>query len=60
MIEVHCPVHRAAVLLADDRIDGLRKTADGMVVDWRCWCDHRGRTVVGHRARPQGAAALPT
>jgi hypothetical protein len=47
MFQVFCPDHRAQVLLSVGRIEAIRNTADGMVVEWRCWCGHRGRSLDG-------------
>ena len=45
MFEVFCPSHQARVLLSTGRIEAVRNTAAGVVVEWRCWCDHRGRSL---------------
>jgi hypothetical protein len=51
MFEIYCPAHEARVLLDTSRIEGLRTTPDGPVVDWRCWCGERGSLLRGHDAR---------
>jgi hypothetical protein len=47
MFEVYCPAHGTHVLLTTSRILVLAPTADGVVVDWRCWCGHHGRSLEG-------------
>jgi hypothetical protein len=47
MFQVFCPDHQARVLLSTGRIEAIRNTAGGVVVEWRCWCDHRGRSLGG-------------
>jgi hypothetical protein len=42
MFDVYCPGHRAHVLLDTSRIEAIRNTAEGPMVDWRCWCGARG------------------
>jgi hypothetical protein len=48
MFLVFCPEHRSEVLLSTGRIEAIHNTADGVVVEWRCWCGHRGRSLDGH------------
>jgi hypothetical protein len=55
MIDVHCHAHRSRVLLDWSRIESLRNTDDGPVIDWRCWCGARGRLIGGVRSEPRGA-----
>jgi hypothetical protein len=47
MFEVFCPAHRCRVLLATSRILALESGHDGIVVEWRCWCGHHGRSTGG-------------
>jgi hypothetical protein len=51
MFEVYCPAHRAHVLLTTSRIVLLSATAEGLVIDWRCWCGHHGRSIEGRTRR---------
>lgn len=57
MFQVYCPAHRAHVLLSERRILVLVPTAEGLMMDWRCWCGHRGRSLTG---RGYGADTAPT
>jgi hypothetical protein len=57
MFEVFCPSHEARVLLGTGRIEAIRNTPDGVVVEWRCWCDHRGRSL-GGRTLPEPRSLL--
>ena len=47
MFEVHCTAHGSRVLLDSSRIESVRNTPDGPVLDWRCWCGERGSLVRG-------------
>jgi hypothetical protein len=49
MFQVHCPAHRSQVLLTARRITVMVNTLDGVVVHWRCWCGHPGRSLMGRR-----------
>jgi hypothetical protein len=42
MFEIYCPDHGSHVLLDHSRIEALRTTPQGPVLDWRCWCGARG------------------
>jgi hypothetical protein len=42
MFDVYCPSHGARVLLDTSRIEAIRNTAEGPMLDWRCWCGARG------------------
>ena len=42
MFAVHCHGHGSRVLLDTSRIEAIRNTPGGPVVDWRCWCGARG------------------
>lgn len=44
MFEEFCPAHGSRVLLTTSRIEAIHNTPDGVVVVWRCWCGHLGRT----------------
>jgi hypothetical protein len=57
MFEVFCPSHGARVLLGAGRVEAIRNTPDGVVVEWRCWCDHRGRSL-GGRTLPEPRSLL--
>jgi hypothetical protein len=46
MFQVHCPAHRSRVLLTTRRITVLLNTGAGVVVQWRCWCGHVGRSLM--------------
>jgi hypothetical protein len=58
MIEVHCPSHRADVLLDASRIEAIHNTARGPVVVWRCWCGARGALRAGGAAVPRHRGAV--
>lgn len=69
MFEVHCHVHGSRVLLDRSRIEALRNTDEGPVIDWHCWCGARGSLIAGTRSEPRAvepvvvdlrAAADPT
>jgi hypothetical protein len=47
VFEIFCPNHRSRVLLTTSRIEALRNTPDGPIVDWRCWCGTRGSMANG-------------
>jgi hypothetical protein len=47
MFEVFCPSHQTRVLLGTGRIEAMRNTAEGVIVEWHCWCGHRGRSLGG-------------
>ena len=56
MFEVHCTSHGSRVLLDSSRIESVRNTPEGPVLDWRCWCGERGSLVRGATRR---AATTP-
>jgi hypothetical protein len=56
MFRVHCHIHRSDVLLDWSRIEALRTTASGPVLDWHCWCGARGSLVRGVRSVPRGGS----
>ncbi len=48
MFEVHCANHGCRVLLTTSRIEALRNLDGGdILVEWRCWCGHAGRSLNG-------------
>jgi hypothetical protein len=57
MFEEYCPTHDSRVLLSPSRIAAIHNSADGVVVTWRCWCGHVGRSVRGRG--PSAAVATP-
>lgn len=57
MFTVHCHEHDSDVLLDWSRVEGLRHTPQGPVIDWRCWCGARGSLVAGSRSEPRPAEA---
>jgi hypothetical protein len=63
MFTVHCPGHRARVLLGPRSIERLVNTDDGIALHWRCRCGSSGvvhrdgaRAAVGSVVRPEQAA----
>lgn len=61
MFEEYCPTHDSRVLLSPSRIAAIHNSADGVVVTWRCWCGHVGRSVRGRgpSAAVASSAAAP-
>jgi hypothetical protein len=53
MIEVHCHIHESRVLLDWSRVESMRNTDDGPVIDWHCWCGARGSLIAGVRSEPR-------
>ena len=47
MFEIFCPTHGSRVLLDSGRIERIRNTSSGPVIDWQCWCGTRGSLVRG-------------
>jgi hypothetical protein len=47
MFEVFCPSHQTRVLLGTGRVRAVRNTSEGVIVEWECWCGHRGRSLDG-------------
>jgi hypothetical protein len=47
MFAVHCHAHGSDVLLDWSRVEAVRNTAEGPVIDWHCWCGARGSKVGG-------------
>lgn len=61
MFEVLCPGHGTWVLLDASRIEAIRNTADGPVLDWHCWCGVRGSLLRGvERADRPGSSSPPS
>jgi hypothetical protein len=56
MFRIHCHIHRSDVLLDSSRIETLRTTPSGPVLDWRCWCGARGSLIGGTRSVPRGGS----
>ena len=56
MFTVHCPGHRARVLLGPRSIDALVTTEEGIAVHWRCRCGSHG---VLHEGRAAARASHP-
>ena len=57
MFDVYCPTHRSRVLLGPRCIQALTNTADGVIVEWRCYCGTYGTHSFARRRRPVRAAA---
>jgi len=57
MFKVHCHEHESDVLLDWSRLEGVRHTVEGPVLDWRCWCGALGSLVAGVRSEPRAADA---
>jgi hypothetical protein len=53
MFVIDCHIHESRVLLDSSRIEGMRNTDEGPVVDWHCWCGARGSLVAGTRSVPR-------
>ncbi len=47
MFEVYCSGHGTRVLLDASRIEAIRNTGDGPVIDWHCWCGTKGSLLRG-------------
>jgi hypothetical protein len=48
MFEVYCASHGSRVLLTTSRIEAVRNLDGGdILVEWRCWCGHPGRSLNG-------------
>jgi hypothetical protein len=48
MLEVFCASHGCRVVLTTSRIEALRNLEGGdILVEWRCWCGHSGRSLNG-------------
>jgi hypothetical protein len=50
MIAIDCHVHDSRVLLDWSRVEAMRNTDEGPVIDWHCWCGGRGRLIAGVRS----------
>ncbi len=53
MIAVDCHVHETRVLLDWSRVEAMRDSPEGPVVDWNCWCGARGSLIAGKYSRPR-------
>jgi hypothetical protein len=53
MFAIDCHVHGCRVLIDWSCVEGVHDSADGPVIDWRCWCGARGRLVGGVRSEPR-------
>ena len=42
MFAIYCPTHQSTVLLGPRRIEALRNTPEGVVIEWRCYCGTGG------------------
>jgi hypothetical protein len=61
MFEVYCPGHGSPVLLDFSRIEAIHNTAEGPVLDWRCWCGTCGSLIGGTQSVPwRPGARRPT
>lgn len=49
MFAVHCPAHGTRVLIWSSGVEAVRNTDDGIEVDYRCTCGHRGTWRTGRR-----------
>lgn len=57
MFSVHCPAHGTRVLIFTSGVERVRNSADGIEVDYRCTCGHRGTWLTGRRRERSGADA---
>jgi hypothetical protein len=55
MLSVDCPHHGTEVLLANNRIRGIDRSGDTLIVRWECYCGHAGAT---HRRVPVSGASV--
>jgi hypothetical protein len=53
MFVVDCQIHGGRVLLDWSRIEGMRDSDEGPVLDWRCWCGACGSLIAGVRSEPR-------
>ena len=53
MFAIHCHIHESRVLLDWSRVEAVRHTDEGPVIDWHCWCGARGSLVAGERSVPR-------
>ncbi|HEX6568745.1 MAG TPA: hypothetical protein VF015_06255 [Acidimicrobiales bacterium] len=58
MFEVHCHIHESSVLLDWSRVEAMRHTDEGPVLDWHCWCGARGSLIGGTRSEPRPVEAV--
>lgn len=50
MFAIYCHIHESRVLLDSSRIEGMRQSAEGPILDWHCWCGARGSLIAGQRS----------
>jgi hypothetical protein len=53
MFVVDCHIHGTRVLLDWSRIEAMRDSDEGPVLDWRCWCGALGSLIAGARSEPR-------
>ena len=53
MFAIHCHIHESRVLLDWTRVEAVRDSDEGPVIDWHCWCGARGSLVAGSRSVPR-------
>jgi len=53
MFAIHCHTHGSRVLLDWSRVEGMRQSDEGPVLDWHCWCGARGSLIAGERSVPR-------
>jgi len=58
MFSVRCEGHGAEVLLTDQHIEAVTHGEDGIVVNWKCYCGHRGSFVTGRGRRSPRSLAV--
>jgi hypothetical protein len=50
MFMVHCERHDTDVMLGWDNIVSVVNGADGIELEWACYCGHHGRLTTHHHA----------
>jgi hypothetical protein len=53
MFQVYCHIHESPVLLGWSRVESMRNSDEGPVIDWHCWCGARGSLIAGVRSEPR-------
>jgi hypothetical protein len=53
MFAIYCHIHESRVLLDWSRVERMRDSDEGPVLDWHCWCGARGSLVAGERSVPR-------
>ena len=53
MFAIHCHIHGSRVLLDWSRVEAMRQSDEGPVLDWHCWCGARGSLIAGERSVPR-------